>query len=77
MILNEFSSSREEADEASAVFYNIEIYDADTAAAADLIYTIKLEKLNTEIASETDAAKLYELFKKQRELKDEKNTWEE
>ena len=42
-----------------------------------MIYTIKLEKLNTEIASETDAAKLYELFKKQRELKDEKNTWEE
>lgn len=77
LILNEFSSSREEADEASAVFYNIEIYDADTAAAADLIYTIKLEKINTEIASETDAAKLYELFKKQRELKDEKNTWEE
>lgn len=77
LILNEFCGNREEEDEASAVFYNLEQYDADDAAAIDLIYTIKLEKINMEIASESDAVRLNELFKAQRELKEEKNTWEE
>lgn len=77
LILNEFCGNREEENEASAVFYNIEQYDADEAAAKDLIYTIRLEKINMEIAGETDTVKLTELFKAQRELKEEKNTWEE
>lgn len=79
MILNEFSGNRAEEDEASSVFYNIERYDADDAAARDLVYNIKLEKLNAEIASETDTARLTELFKAQKELKEEqkKNTWKE
>lgn len=76
MILNEFSGNRAEEDEASAVFYNIEQYDADDKTASDLVYTIKLEKLNMEIAGETDALRLNELFKAQKELK-EKHTWEE
>lgn len=76
MILNEFSGNRAEEDEASAVFYNIEQYDADDKTANDLVYTIKLEKLNMEIAGETDALRLNELFKAQKELK-EKHTWEE
>lgn len=76
MILNEFSGNRAEEDEASAVFYNIEQYDADDKTANDLVYTIKLEKLNMEIAGETDALRLNELFKAQKVLK-EKHTWEE
>ena len=77
LITNEFSGNRSEEDEASAVFYNIEQYDTDTQTALDLIYTIKLEKINIEIAAETDALRLNELFKAQRDLKEEKTTWEE
>ncbi len=77
MILNEFSGNRADENEASSVFYNIERYDDSDAAARDLVYTIKLEKLNMEIAAETDAARLTELFNAQKELKEEKDTWEE
>ena len=77
MILNEFCGNRDEENEASAVFYNIERYDADDMTARDLIYEIKSEKINLEIAGETDAVRLNELFKALQELKEEKNTWEE
>lgn len=79
MILNEFSGNRAEEDEASSVFYNIERYDADDATARDLVYGIRLEKLNAEIAAETDAARLTELFNACKELKEEQKNdkWEE
>lgn len=77
LILNEFCGNRSEEEEASAVFYNIEQYDADDATARDLIYAIRLEKINLEIQDETDAIRLNELFNAQKELKEEKNTWEE
>lgn len=79
MILNEFSGNRAEEEEASSVFYNIERYDADDDTAMDLVYNIRLEELNAEIAAETDTVRLTELFKRQRELKEEqkKKTWKE
>lgn len=77
MILNDFNSNDAEANEASAVFYNLEIYSGDEETVKDLIYTIKLEKLQLEINNETDAQKLSELFKARQNLLDKKNTWEE
>ena len=77
MILNEFSSNPEESNEASAVFYNLEIYSGDEETVRDLIYKIKLEKLQLKINSETDAQKLSELFKDRQNLLDKRNTWEE
>lgn len=77
MILNDFSSNDAEANEASAVFYNLEIYSGDEETVRDLIYTIKLEKLQLEINNETDAQKLSELFKARQNLLNKKNTWEE
>lgn len=77
MMLNDFSSDEAEMNEASAVFYNLEIYSGDEETVRDLIYTIKLEKLQLKINNETDAQKLSELFKARQELLNKKNTWEE
>ena len=77
MILNNFTADEAEADEASAVFYNMEVYTNDADAVRDLIYTIRLERLRLMIAGETDPARLGELFKQQQELLEGKNTWEE
>lgn len=75
MILNAFSGS--DISEASEVFYNLEIYSGDEATVRELLYTIKLEKLNIRISTETDAAILAQLFTERQRLLDEKNTWEE
>lgn len=77
MILNDFSESPEEINEASEVFYNLEIYSGDEETARDLIYKIKLEKLQLKINNETDAKRLGELFEERQELLRQKNTWEE
>lgn len=76
MILNDFGSE-EEINEASAVFYNLEIYSGDEETVRDLIYKIKLEKLQLKINNETDAQKLSELFEERKTLLKQKNTWEE
>lgn len=75
MILNEFSG--DDVSEASAVFYNLEIYIGDEAAVRELLYTIKLEKLDIRINSETNAAALAQLFTERGKVLEEKNTWEE
>lgn len=77
MILNDFSDNGDEINEASAVFYNLEIYSGDEETVRDLIYKIKLEKLQIKINNETDAQKLSELFRARQELLKQKNTWEE
>ena len=63
-------------NEASAVFYNMEVYSGGTAVIYDLIYTIKNNKIQAQINSETDAKRLTELFREQRELKEERKKWE-
>ena len=75
MILNEFSG--DDVSEASAVFYNLEIYSGDEAAVRELLYTIKREKLDIRINSETNAAALAQLFTERGKVLEEKNTWEE
>lgn len=75
MILNSFSGS--DLSEASEVFYNLEIYSGDEATVRELLYTIKLEKLNIRISTETDAAILSQLFTERQRILDKKITWEE
>ena len=77
VILNDFCSTDEEINEASSVFYNMEVYSGGTAVIYDLIYTIKQNKIQMRINSETDARKLTQLFKEQQELKEQRNKWEE
>ncbi len=75
MLLNMFSG--DDISEASAVFYNLEVYSEDEATVRELLYTIKLEKLDIRINSETNAAALAELFAEREKVLEEKNTWEE
>lgn len=75
MLLNDFKG--DDLNAASEVFYNMEIYSGDEETVKELLYTIKLEKLNMRINEETNAAKLSELFGKREKLLNEKNTWEE
>ncbi len=77
MILNDFSENPAEANEASEVFYNLEIYSGDEETVRELINKIKLEKLELKINNETDAKRLGELFEERRTLLKQKNTWEE
>ena len=75
MILNSFSGS--DVSEASAVFYNLEVYSGDEETVKELLYTIKLERLDIRINAETNATALAELFREREKLLEEKNTWEE
>ena len=75
MMLNDFSN--DDLSEASEVFYNLEVYSGDEETVKELLYTIKLEKLNMRIIAETDPTNLMDLFKQREELLNEKNTWEE
>lgn len=75
MMLNSFDG--DDVSEASEVFYNLEVYDGDEATVKELLYTIRLEKLNMRINTETNPEKLAELFKEREELQIRKNTWEE
>ena len=75
MMLNDFSG--DDLSEASEVFYNLEVYSGDEETVKELLYTIKLEKLNMRINAEADPTNLMDLFKQREELLNEKNTWEE
>ncbi|MDD6483306.1 MAG: DNA primase [Clostridiales bacterium] len=77
MILNEFSGNAQLENEASSVFYNMEIYNGDEATVRDLLNTVKLEKVKMQIDTEKDLAKLSALIAKREELLQEKNKWED
>lgn len=75
MILNDFSG--DDISEASEVFYNLEVYSGDEETVRELLYTIKLEKIDIRINSETNAAALAQLFTEREQVLNEKNKWEE
>ncbi len=75
MILNDFNG--DDISEASQVFYNLEVYSGDEETVRELLYTIKLEKIDIRINSETNAASLAQLFREREKVLSEKNTWEE
>ena len=75
MILNDFEGG--DLDTASSVFYNLEVYDGDEETVKELLYTIRLERLDLKIKKETNPAELSKLFGERETLLAEKNTWEE
>ena len=75
MMLNDFHG--DDISEASEVFYNLEIYSGDEATVKELLHTIKLEKLDIRINTETNVSILTELFQEREKMLSEKNTWEE
>lgn len=77
IILNDFCSTDAEINEASAVFYNMEVYSGGNAVVYDLIYTIKLNRIQMMIDKETDAKRLQELFFERQKIAEQKNQWEE
>ncbi|MCD8390666.1 MAG: DNA primase, partial [Firmicutes bacterium] len=77
MILNNFSASDKEMNEASSVFYNMEVYNGDTAVIYDLIYTIKEKKIQMQIDNETNISAIGELIKQKQDLINKKKQWEE
>ncbi len=64
MLLNEFSGDDDAIREITAVFYNMEIYDADEEALNELIWSMELERVILQINNETDPVRLNELIKK-------------
>lgn len=68
-LINNFSGT--ELNEVSSVFYNMETYDDEEKTVADLITTIKKEKLQLQISKETDALKLRELLQQLTKLGEE------
>lgn len=67
IILNDFSGN--DINEASSIFYNLEIYEDDEKTVEELIKNIKLEKLQTQINGERDPVRLNELIALQEELR--------
>ena len=66
MILNEFADNPEKANVASAVFYNVEIYESQVKAVKDLIRKIKLEKINLALSREGNPSEFNRLVKEKK-----------
>lgn len=67
VILNEFSGN--DIQEASKIFYNMEIYADNSATVAELIRNIKISRIDAQILKETDARKIAELMREKSALK--------
>ncbi len=67
VILNEFSGN--DIQEASKIFYNMEIYSDNSATVAELIKNIKISRIDAQILKETDARKIAELMREKSALK--------
>lgn len=67
VIISSFDGA--EASQASAVFYNMEVYDDDEKAAEDAIRKIQLDKLAEQIEHAEDPQRVRELIQRQMELR--------
>lgn len=74
-IVNEFSGDRQMENTAAAVFFNKEEYTDKSKTLYDLIYTVKLSKIESKIKSATDAHEIGELIKSKNQLMNERKTW--
>ncbi|MCH5186309.1 MAG: hypothetical protein J1F64_09340, partial [Oscillospiraceae bacterium] len=61
----------DEAEEAAAIFYNMQFFDDEEIAVKELIKTIKTEQLRKKIEEETDIIKKNELLKEKLRLGEE------
>lgn len=74
-IINEFSGNTESENLAGAVFFNREEYSDDEKTLYDLIYTVKLNKLDAKIKAAIDPREIGELLKAKSSLAQERRSW--
>ncbi len=77
VIINGFSGDTESENMAAAVFFNNEEYSDSAKTLYDLIYTIKLNKLEAKIKATTDPGEIFELIKQKKTLAVDKKSWSE
>ena len=77
VIINGFSGDTESENMAAAVFFNNEEYSDSAKTLYDLIYTIKLNKLEAKIKATTDPGEIFELIKQKTALAKDKKLWSE
>ena len=75
LILNEFSGNAESENTAAAVFFNNEEYSDSDKTLYDLIYTIKLNKLDLRIKEATDPSEIFELIERKNKLASDRAKW--
>ncbi len=74
VLVNAFSNDIDRQNEAASVFYNHEIYSADSAAVRELLDSIILGKINNEINSGTvSLERINELIKKKTEINERRS----
>ena len=77
IILNEFSGNTDAENTAAAVFFNNEEYSDSDKTLYDLIYTIKLNKIETKMNGATDAGEIFDIIKQKNTLADERKKWQQ
>ena len=77
VIINEFSGDTESENMAASVFFNNEEYSDSARTLYDLIYTIKLSRLEARIKAATDPGEIFELIKQKTSLAADKKMWSE
>ena len=77
IILNEFSGNTDAENTAAAVFFNNEEYSDSDKTLYDLIYTIKLNKIEIKMNGATDAGEIFDLIKQKNTLADERKKWQQ
>ena len=77
VILNEFSGNTDAENTAAAVFFNNEEYSDGDKTLYDLIYTIKLNKIETKMNGATDAGEIFDIIKQKNTLADERKKWQQ
>lgn len=77
VILNEFSGDTDSENTAAAVFFNNEEYADDDRTLYDLIYTIKLNKLDQRMNKTADPKEISDIIKQRNTLMEEKKQWSE
>ncbi len=75
MILNDFSGDTEVENVAASVFFNNEEYSDNDETLFDLIYTVKINRIQTKTATATDPAEIKELINQERILKESRADW--
>ena len=77
IILNEFSGNTDAENTAAAVFFNNEEYSDSDKTLYDLIYTIKLNKIEIKMNGAIDAGEIFDLIKQKNTLADERKKWQQ
>lgn len=75
VVMNEFSGDKASENLAGAIFFNREEYSNEEETLYDLIYTIKLNKLNIKINLSVDPHEIGELLKEKSGLASERRQW--